>query len=173
MTRPGLKRLVHGVLAFGLVVTLSAVLSVAPKPALAVQPDEILQDSALEARARKISEDIRCLVCRNESIDASHADLARDLRLLVRERLVAGDSDSEVKDYLVERYGEYVLLTPRFTAANAFIWASGPALLLMGGLIGWLWLRRQGGQDRDARSVDAPLNPEEKEALDRMTHYRR
>ena len=88
-------------------------------PALAVQPEEMLADPVLEARARAISKEVRCLVCRNESIDDSNAGLARDLRLLVRERLTAGDSDAEVLNYLVERYGEFVLLKPRFSIANA------------------------------------------------------
>ncbi|PKP63834.1 MAG: cytochrome C biogenesis protein CcdA, partial [Alphaproteobacteria bacterium HGW-Alphaproteobacteria-8] len=99
-------------------------------PVLAVQPDEVLDDPVLEARARALSADLRCLVCRNESIDDSHADLAKTLRLLVRERLVAGDTDAQAKQYLVDRYGEYVLLNPRFSLANALIWFSGPALLL-------------------------------------------
>ena len=99
-------------------------------PAFAVQPDEMLADPALEARARAISKEVRCLVCRNESIDDSNASLARDLRLLVRERLTAGDSDAEVLDYLVERYGEFVLLKPKFSAANAARWLAGPAAFL-------------------------------------------
>jgi cytochrome c-type biogenesis protein CcmH len=99
-------------------------------PALAVQPDEILSDPALEARARELSKGLRCLVCRNESIDESNADLARDLRLLVRERLVAGDSDAEVLDFVVGRYGEYVLLEPTRDGANLILWIAGPAMLL-------------------------------------------
>ena len=91
-------------------------------PSWAVQPDEILDDPALEERARALSEDLRCLVCRNESIDESNAPLARDLRLLVRERLVAGDSDAEVMAFVVARYGEYVLLTPKATGTNLILW---------------------------------------------------
>ena len=87
--------------------------------AFAVQPDEILADPALETRAREISKDLRCLVCQNESIDDSNASLARDLRLIVRERLVAGDSDQEVKDFIVDRYGEFALLRPKTSGANA------------------------------------------------------
>ncbi|MEL6767714.1 MAG: cytochrome c-type biogenesis protein [Pseudomonadota bacterium] len=143
----------------------------APLPAVAVQPDEILEDPALEARAREVSKDVRCLVCRNESIDDSNAELARDLRLVVRERIVAGDSNAEVKDFLVARYGEYVLLTPRFTAENAFLWFSGPLMLLVGGGIAWFWLRRQSqkqpSEEIGAAPVDAPLNDEERAALDR------
>ncbi|MEL6312009.1 MAG: cytochrome c-type biogenesis protein [Pseudomonadota bacterium] len=143
----------------------------APLPSVAVQPDEMLEDPALEARAREISKDVRCLVCRNESIDDSNAELARDLRLVVRERLVAGDSNAEVKDFLVARYGEFVLLTPQFTAQNAFLWLSGPLMLLVGGGIAWFWLRRQSvkqpNEETGDPAVDAPLSEEERAALDR------
>ncbi len=100
-------------------------------PAVAVQPDEILADPALEERARDLSAGLRCLVCRNESIDESNAELARDLRLLVRERLVAGDSDAEVIDFVVARYGEYVLLNPTRGGANLILWIAGPAMFLI------------------------------------------
>ncbi|MGD1885758.1 MAG: cytochrome c-type biogenesis protein [Cohaesibacteraceae bacterium] len=99
-------------------------------PAHAVQPDEVLDDPVLEERARDLSAEIRCLVCQNESIDDSNAQLARDLRLLVRERLVAGDSDREVLDFLVARYGDFVLLRPPVNAATALLWF-GPALVLV------------------------------------------
>jgi cytochrome c-type biogenesis protein CcmH len=137
----------------------------AAAPAAAVQPDEILPDKALEARARQISAGLRCLVCRNESIDDSNAELARTLRLLVRERLVAGDSDRETVDYIVDRYGEYVLLKPRFTLANAFIWLSPLALFCLGGWLSWSYLRR-----REAAVVapPAPLSAEEQRRLDRL-----
>jgi len=118
-------------------------LCVIAAPAFAVQPDEILDDPALEERARDISAGLRCLVCRNESIDESNAELARDLRLLVRERLVAGDSNEEVVDYIVDRYGEYVLLNPTTDGANLLLWLAGP-LMLVGGLVtGGLYLRRR------------------------------
>lgn len=116
-------------------------------PAMAVQPDEILPDPALEARARDISQGLRCLVCRNENIDDSNADLARDLRLLVRERLVAGDSDAEVVDYVTDRYGEYVLLEPRRTGANWLLWGAGPAMLIIGLGLGVVFIRRRGRAD--------------------------
>ena len=106
-----------------------------PAPAPAVEPDEILPDPVLEDRARELSKVIRCLVCQNESIDSSNADLARELRILVRERLTAGDSDAEVLDFLVARYGEFVLLRPRMTPANYLLWF-GPAVLLMFGIAG-------------------------------------
>jgi cytochrome c-type biogenesis protein CcmH len=102
-------------------------------PAAAVNPDEVLDDPALEARARELSLDLRCLVCQNQSIDDSNAELARDLRLLVRERLVAGDSDEAVIDYVVSRYGEFVLLTPRFSVQTLLLWGA-PLLLLLAGI---------------------------------------
>lgn len=101
-------------------------------PVLAVQPDEILADPGLEARAREISRDIRCPVCQGETIDDSSAPISRDLRLIIRERLVAGDSDAKVIDYIVDRYGEGVLFNPRAEGANLILWLAGPALLLAG-----------------------------------------
>lgn len=111
--------------------------------AFAVEPDEILEDPVLEERARELSKGIRCLVCRNESIDESNAELARDLRLLVRERLVEGDSDDQVIDFLVSRYGEYVLLTPRATGANLLLWWAAPILFIIALLIAAGYLRSQ------------------------------
>ncbi len=112
-------------------------------PLSAVQPDEILDDPVLEARARDISKGLRCLVCRNENIDDSGADLARDLRLLVRERLVAGDDDTAAVDFIVARYGEYVLLKPVTGGANTLLWAAGPLMLLFGGGMALIYLRRR------------------------------
>jgi cytochrome c-type biogenesis protein CcmH len=106
----------------------------APTAALAVEPDEILRDPALEARARNLSSELRCLVCQNQSIDDSNAPLAKDLRLLVRERLTKGDSDNQVLDFLVSRYGEFVLLKPRFELHTLLLWAV-PPLVLVGGMI--------------------------------------
>lgn len=111
-------------------------------PALAVAPDEMLDDPVLEERARDISAGLRCLVCQNQSIDDSDADLARDLRILVRERLLAGDSDEEVEQFLVDRYGEYVLLNPRFSTHTLLLWIAAP-LLLLAGLVGLLWAMRR------------------------------
>ena len=132
-------------------------------PALAVQPDEILDDPVLEARARQLSKGLRCLVCRNESIDESNADLARDLRLLVRERLVAGDSDAQAVAFIVDRYGEYVLLKPTATGSSILLWLAGPLMLLTGLGIGAAYLRRR------AR-VAAPkaLSDDEKARLDKI-----
>ena len=121
------------------------VLLLAVSPAHAAKPDEILDDPALEARARAISAHLRCLVCQNESIDDSDADLARDLRLLVRERLVAGDSDPEAMQYIVDRYGEFVLLNPVVAPHTLILWAAAPVLLLVGGLAVFIGLRRRRG----------------------------
>ncbi|MDG2355188.1 MAG: cytochrome c-type biogenesis protein CcmH [Paracoccaceae bacterium] len=101
-----------------------------PNFLLGVEPDEILKDEKLESRARLISKELRCLVCQNENIDSSNAELARDLRLLVRERLVLGDSDEAVIVYVVKRYGEFVLLTPKFTGKSLILWLVGPIVLL-------------------------------------------
>ena len=110
-------------------------------PAYAVQPDEVLSDSALELRARELSKGLRCLVCKNESIDESNAALARDLRILVRDRLTAGDSDEEAIAFIVDRYGEFVLLRPTVTGSNWLLWAAGPLMLLLAGGIGLIYLR--------------------------------
>jgi cytochrome c-type biogenesis protein CcmH len=115
-------------------------------PLHAVQVDEILPDPALEARAREISHDLRCMVCQNQSIDDSEAPLARDLRLLVRERLKAGDSDSQVVDFMVARYGEFVLLRPRMSWHTAILWAAPLTILILGLFaIGFSVLRRPAG----------------------------
>ena len=129
-------------------------------PVLAVEPGEMLDDPALEARAREISAGLRCPVCRNESIDESNAGVAADLRLMVRERLVAGDSDEEVVAAVVARYGEYVLLTPQATGANWVLWLAAPALALGGLGIGLMAIRR--------RPVAAPedLSEDERARLD-------
>jgi len=134
---------------------LSVVLLAAPTAALT--PDEVLEDPALEARAREISSQLRCMVCQSEAIDESNADLARDMRLLVRERLVAGDSDDDVIAFIVARYGEYALLRPTAEGANLILWIAGPAmfgiaLLLGGGYV--LRQRRAGAAGEDALSDD-------------------
>ncbi len=141
---------------------LAATLALAPLAAAAVQPDEVLSDAALEERAREISAGLRCLVCRNESIDDSNADLARDMRLLVRERLVAGDSDAEVVAFMTDRYGEYVLLRPQLDGANLILWLAGPALLLAGLGIGVGYVRARG---RQAAAGEAPLTEAEEARL--------
>ncbi len=134
-------------------------------PALAVEPDEVLDDPVLESRARELSKVIRCVVCQNESIDTSNADLARDLRILVRERLSAGDSDDEVLDYLVARYGEFVLLRPRLRPATYFLWFGPAGVLLLGGLGIALYYRRR---RREVAAAAAVLSPEEEARLSRL-----
>lgn len=124
-------------------------LSLSAPPALAVQPDEILPDPALEARARAISRDLRCPVCQGEAIDDSNAPISRDLRLLVRERLVAGDSDDEVVDYIVARYGEFVLFNPRASGSGLILWLAGPAMLLAGGALAYAITRRRPAAEPD------------------------
>jgi cytochrome c-type biogenesis protein CcmH len=136
----------HHVPALVLALTLIAT------PLLAVQPDEVLSDPALEARARTLSKDLRCLVCRNENIDDSNADLARDIRLLVRERLVAGDTDAAAMAYIVDRYGEYVLLNPTSKGANLILWIAGPAMLLLGGGVAVAYIRKRRGAGDPAAS---------------------
>jgi cytochrome c-type biogenesis protein CcmH len=103
-------------------------------PSWAVNPDEVLDDPVLENRARILSKELRCMVCQNQSIDDSNAELARDLRVLVRDRLVAGDSDEAVLDYVVSRYGEFVLLKPRFTVQTLMLWGGPALILLIGGV---------------------------------------
>ena len=122
-------------------------------PAFAVQPDEVLDDPALEARARSLSEGLRCPVCRNESIDESNAGIARDLRLLLRERLVAGDSDDEAMQFLVDRYGDYILLSPRVEGANILLWLAAPIMLLLAGGVAIVSVRgRNSVRPQDALS---------------------
>lgn len=136
-------------------------LLLASSSALAVQPDEILADPALEARARAISRNIRCVVCQSESIDDSNAPLARDLRLMVRERLVAGDSDDEVVDFLVTRYGDYVLLKPRVQPNTILLWAA-PLAAAAAGAFGLVAVMRNAKAQKDKTK---PLTAEEIEAL--------
>ena len=120
-----------------------ALAALAAAPARAVQPDEMLPDPALEARARNLSRELRCMVCQNQSIDDSDAPLARDLRVLVRDRLKAGDDDKHVLDFLTARYGDFVLLKPRFTWETAALWGTPATLLLFGGLGLFVFLRRR------------------------------
>jgi len=142
---------------------LALVLMLAPAAGYAVQPDEILDNPVLETRARAISANLRCLVCQNQSIDDSDAELARDLRLLVRERLVAGDSDTEVIDSIVARYGEFVLLRPVMALHTIVLWVAAPVFLLIGLVFVILGARRKRAQET------APaLTAEEKKALERL-----
>jgi len=133
-------------------------------PAFAVNPDEILPDPALEARARAISANLRCLVCQNQSIDDSDADLAHDLRVIVRERLTAGDTDAEAVQYIVDRYGEYVLLNPVIAPHTILLWIAAPVVLLIGVTAVIIGVRRK-------RAVVAPpaeLTEAEKQALEAL-----
>ena len=128
---------------------------VAPTAALAVEPDEILKNPQLEARARHLSEELRCMVCQNQSIDDSAAPLARDLRLLVRERLTAGDSDQQVLNYLVARYGEFVLLKPRFELQNLLLWGLPPFALVAGIIALFVTARRRRAVNLQAPALSA------------------
>ena len=129
-------------------------------PAVAVQPDEILDDPVLEARAREISKGLRCPVCMNESIDESNAPVSRDLRLLLRERLIAGDSDAAAVQFIVDRYGEFVLLEPTREGANLILWWAGPILLLTGAGLGWSTIR-----NRASAAVPEGLSEDEEARL--------
>ena len=128
---------------------------VAPTAALAVEPDEILKNPQLEARARHLSEELRCMVCQNQSIDDSAAPLARDLRVLVRERLTAGDSDQQVLNYLVARYGEFVLLKPRFELQNLLLWGLPPFALVAGIIALFVTARRRRAVNLQAPALSA------------------
>lgn len=139
-------------------------LCVLATPVFAVQPDEILDDPTLEARARELSKELRCLVCRNENIDSSNAGIARDLRLLVRERLVAGDTDDEAMEFIVDRYGEYVLLKPPFSAKNAVLYLAGPLALLFGAGLSVAYIRRRGKQVKP----DAALSEDEVKRIEEL-----
>ncbi|MEP5758340.1 MAG: cytochrome c-type biogenesis protein [Litoreibacter sp.] len=122
---------------------LTLVMLILAVPVWAVEPDEVLDDPVLEERARIISADVRCVVCQNEPIDTSHAGVARDLRLLIRERLVAGDTDQEVFDYLVARYGDYVLFRPPFKPSTYALWIAPFALIGIGGIsVGYVLMRK-------------------------------
>jgi cytochrome c-type biogenesis protein CcmH len=128
-------------------------------PAHAVQPDEILPDAKLEARARSLSEGFRCLVCQNQSIDESDASLARDLRILIRERLTKGDSDAAIKDFVVSRYGDYVLLKPRLNAQTAILWLSPFLMIILA--FGLFFVARR----PSAASAERPLTKTEQDTL--------
>lgn len=140
---------------------LALMLAMLALPALAVRPDEILPDSALEARARALGKDLRCLVCQNQSIDDSEAPLAKDLRTLVREQITAGKSDEQVLDYVVERYGQFVLLKPRFESETLLLWGTPFAVLAIAAA--FMLLRRR----RAEVAPETPLSDDEKRALER------
>lgn len=142
-------------------IALALSLALMASPALAVRPDEMLKDPALEARARDLSQGLRCLVCRNENIDDSDADLAHDLRVLLRQRIEAGDTDQQAMDYIVARYGEFVLLKPTTSGANLILWLAGPAALLAGGALAFAVARR-----RSKAPEAAALSAEDRKRLE-------
>ncbi|MCL6707563.1 cytochrome c-type biogenesis protein CcmH [Pseudomonas sp. R2.Fl] len=141
---------------------LGAVLLLSPLPSFAVNPDEVLSDPKLEQRARDLSAQLRCMVCQNQSIDDSNADLAKDLRVLVRERIVSGDSDEDVIDYVVSRYGEFVLLKPRVSVKTYVLWGM-PAVLLVAGAVAMIVYTR-----RRESPASAKLTPEEEARLEAL-----
>jgi cytochrome c-type biogenesis protein CcmH len=139
-----------------IVLAVMVLAALAVSQARAVLPDEVMADSAKEARARNLSRELRCMVCQNQSIDDSEAPLARDIRLLVRERIAAGDSNTQVLDFLVARYGEFVLLKPRFETQTLVLWLLTPFLLIGGGLALWFQARRRSqGSEAASRALTA------------------
>ena len=145
-----------------------ALLLLAAPVAHAVQPDEVMADTDKEQRARALSRELRCMVCQNQSIDDSEAPLARDLRLLVRERISAGDSDRQVIDFLVARYGEFVLLKPRLNEHTLVLWLTPPLALLLGGFALWRLGRRKGNPAAGGGDSGPGLTPDEEARLERL-----
>lgn len=135
-----------------------------PMAALAVQPDEILDDPGMEARARQISQKLRCPVCQGENIDESNAAISRDLRLYVRERLVSGDDNDQVIDAVVDRFGEFVLFEPRARGGNLLLWLAGPFMALLGLLIAWRFMRKRSV----ATTQPVALSLDERSRLDQI-----
>ena len=150
------------ILAFAIAVMMGS------SAAYAVQPDEIMSDPIKEARARDLSRELRCMVCQNQSIDDSDAPLARDLRLLVRERIAAGDSDAKVIDFLVARYGEFVLLKPRLEPHTLLLWLLPPLALAGGGLALWVHSRRRSGSGSKEDQSLLKLTAEEEARLEQL-----
>ena len=138
-----------------------------PFVSYSVEPNEVLSDPILEERARDISKDLRCLVCQNESIDDSNASLAKDLRILVRERLVAGDSDDEVLNFIVDRYGEFALLKPRLNGFNLILWLSGPLMLLIALIISFTFIS---SKQKSTRHITTGLSDHEKKELSKIVN---
>ncbi|TKW77199.1 MAG: cytochrome c-type biogenesis protein CcmH [Bradyrhizobium icense] len=151
----------------GIILALAAAVAFG-SPAHAVQPDEIMADPIKEARARELSKELRCMVCQNQSIDDSDAPLARDLRLLVRERILAGDSDSQVVEFLVARYGEFVLLKPRFNPHTMLLWLLPPLALMGGGIALWIYSDRRRRAVVSERESLLKLSPEEEARLEKL-----
>jgi cytochrome c-type biogenesis protein CcmH len=147
-----------------LALLLVLVATAAASPSLAIKPSEILPDPALEARARTLSKEFRCLICQNQSIDDSEADLAGDLRRVVRERLIAGDSDAQVIRFVTERYGDFVLLRPPFKTTTYVLWLGPVILLAVGIAIVWFFMRRR----REPPATAAPLSEDEKRRIEAL-----
>ena len=145
-----------------------AIVAMVATTALAVQPDEIMSDAAKETRARDLSRELRCMVCQNQSIDDSEAPLARDLRILVRERIAAGDSDAQVIDFLVARYGEFVLLRPRLNSHTWLLWFLTPLTLAVGGIALWMHGRRRAQSDAEQDAALLSLTPDEEARINRL-----
>jgi cytochrome c-type biogenesis protein CcmH len=148
-----------------LFLTIAILAAIGASPVRAVQPDEVMTDPAKEARARALSQELRCMVCQNQSIDDSEAPLARDLRLLVRERIASGDSDAQVIDFLVARYGEFVLLRPRFELHTLVLWLLTPLVMIGGVLVLWLQARRRWKPGTEPVPAEASLTPDEEARL--------
>jgi cytochrome c-type biogenesis protein CcmH len=146
-------------------VAVAVSIGLAAATAGAVEPDEVLDDPVLESRAREVSKGLRCLVCQNQSIDDSDAELARDLRVLVRERLTAGDSNEQVVDYVVSRYGDFVLLSPPFKASTYALWLGPAALAIVGMIAVVVFYRRRGAAAGTSAAAPPPLSEAEKRRL--------
>ena len=155
-----LNRVLSSIVAIGLIIGAST--------AYAVQPDEIMANPVLESRARELSRELRCMVCQNQSIDDSDAPLARDLRLLVRERIASGESNSQVIEFLVARYGDFVLLRPRLIGVTLLLWFLPPLVLSGGGLALWLNSRRRLRSSDHSSPDPLELSEEEKARLERL-----
>lgn len=136
--------------------------------ASAIEPDEILSDPVLETRAREVSKQLRCVVCQNQSIDDSNAELARDMRLLVRDRILAGDSNQDVLDYMVDRYGDYVLLKPPFKTSTLVLWLGPAALVVLGIFALGFYYRKPGSGKSSTGPNQTPLSDDERAKLDRV-----
>jgi cytochrome c-type biogenesis protein CcmH len=147
---------------------LAVALTLMPSVTRAVQPDEIMADAAQEARARNLSRELRCMVCQNQSIDDSDAPLARDLRLLVRERIAAGNTDQQVMDFLVARYGKFVLLKPRVEGQTLILWLIPPLVLFGGGIALWFGNRRRRQRAAREQGASFQLTPEEEIRLAKL-----
>lgn len=149
-----------------LMIVLAALVALSA-PALAVDPDEVLDDPILEQRAREVSKDLRCVVCQNQSIDDSDSGIAKKMRLLVRDRISQGDSNQEVKDYLVSRYGDFVLLKPPVKAKTLILWF-GPAVMVVLGLIGIIFYYRRRAREKPENAGAKPLSAQEKARLEAL-----